>query len=157
MGVLTGALAIVKKNGTAIGFMRDISATENIARADVMGLGTILKSESPVTAWTGTLTCSFYEVDFNVTGIPDAIKRNLQTSQDFEDQLLLDEEGVQVDVFKKVEDFIDPVTKLRRAKAQPFATIKRVLIESDGFQISEGQLSGHNQSFRYLDPVIYPQ
>lgn len=155
--VLTGALAIIRVNGTAIGKMRNIRATENVRRVDVRGLGTILTQEAPVVEWAGTITASFYEIDFETTGIERAIRRDVQTAEEFEDNLVLDsEDGVQIDIFKKVEDIIDPVTQLRKAKAQPYAIINRCLIESDGFDINEGVVAGHDQTFKFLDPIIYP-
>lgn len=155
--VMHGALAIIRKNGTAIGRMRNVRWNENLQRADVRGIGTILVAEAPVVAHAGTLTCDFYEVDFSKTGLPEAIRRDVQTNQEFEDNVLLNHDGIQIDIFKKVEDAVDPETGLKRAKAQPYAVIRRLLIESEGADISEGAISGHNQSFKYLDPVIYPK
>lgn len=157
MGVLHGAIAIVRVNGTPIGHMRNIRASENIGRGDVKGIGTILTQELPALTHAGTLSCDFYEVDFRQTGIPDAIKRGVQTNQDFEDNIVLDSTvGVQIDIFKKVSDIIDPNTRLMKAKVIPYASIRRCFIETDGFDISENAISGHNQSFRYLDPIIQP-
>lgn len=153
---LTGSLAIVRVNGTTIGLMKNISATENFQRVDVQGLGTILTSEAPVVSWRGTLQCSFYEIDFSKSMFPNAVRRDVQTSQQFEDQLMLNEDGIQVDIFKKVEDVIDQTTGLIKAKVIPYATIKRVIIESDGFEITEGQVAGHNGQFRYLSPIVFP-
>lgn len=155
--VMHGALAIVRKNGTAIGRMRNVRWTENLRRADVRGLGTILVAEAPVVEHSGTLTCDFYEVDFSKTGLPEAIRRDVQTNQEFEDNVLLNYDGIQLDIFKKVEDVVDPATGLKKAKAVPYAVVRRLLIESEGGDISEGAISGHNQSFKYLDPVIYPK
>lgn len=152
-----GALAIIRKNGTAIGRMRNVRWTESFRREEVKGIGTILTSEAPVTAHSGTLTCDFYEVDFSKTGIPDALRRDVQTNQEFEDNMLLNYDGVTLDIFKKVEDVIDPTTLQRKAKAQPYAIIRRLLIEGESGDISEGAISNHNQSFKYLDPVIYPK
>jgi hypothetical protein len=152
---LTGSLAIIRCKGTTIGLMKNISVTENFQRADVQGLGTILTSEAPVTAWRGTLQCSWYEIDFKTSGFPGAIRRDVQTGQQFEDQLMLDNDGIQVDIFKKVADVIG-ADGLVKAKVQPFAIIKNVLIESEGFDITEGQVSGQNGSFRYLSPILYP-
>lgn len=155
--VLTGALAIVKIRGTEVGKMRSISASENVQRSDVRGIGTIITKETPPVAWNGTLNCGFYEINFDKQGLAGAIRRDVQTTQEFEDNLLLDDEGIQVDVYKKVEDFIDPATGQRRAKTEPYAIIKRVFIDSESFDINEGTVSGHNQSFRFLSPIIYPQ
>jgi hypothetical protein len=153
---LTGALAIIRVNGTPIGKMRNWRMTESIRRVEVMGLGTLLTSETPATAWTGSLSCDFYEINFKDTGIPGAIRRDVQTNQEFEDQLLLNTDGVQVDLFKKVSDLVDPNTRLIKPKATPYASIKRFFIESDGMDLAEGAISGHSQSGRYLDPVLFP-
>lgn len=163
--VLTGAIALIKSNGKVIGKMKSVRAQEQIGREEVRGIGTILASEAPVTKWSGTLNCEFMEVKFEETGVPGAIKRKIQNTrsqvttggESFEDQLVLDVEGVQIDVFKKVTDVIDPQTGLIKPKLEPYAIIKRVLIESDSFDISDGAISGHSQSFKFLDPIIYPQ
>lgn len=156
-GVLTGALALIKVNGTVVGRMRNIRATETIQRGTVKGIGTILTIEAPPIDWAGSLTCDFYEIDFTNTGIDKAILRNVQTNQEFEDNLLLNSDGVQIDVFKKIQDVIDPNTGKRKATTKPYAIIKRCFIESDGFDISEGAISGHNQGFKFLDPIIRPE
>lgn len=154
--VMTGALGIIKKNGTVIGKMRNIRWSENFNRGDVQGIGTILKQEAPVLKHAGTWSCDFYEVDYKKTGIPDVIRRDVQTNQDFEDNIILNHDGVQVDIFKKVEDFIDPNTGLKKAKADTYAIIKRLLIDTEGADITEGVVSGHQQSGIFLDPIIYP-
>lgn len=164
--VLTGALAIIKVNGVAVGLMRNVRVNESMRRVPVRGLGSILPKEAPVTEWAGTLSCSFWEIDYTKSGIPNAIRRDVglgnQASQiagginsaNFEDNLVLDAEGVQVDLFKKVTDVIDPNTGLITPKAIPYAIIGRVLIESDNITIDEGNVSGRDQSFQFLDPVV---
>lgn len=154
MGVLTGAIAIVRVAGTVVGRMRSIRVTENISRADVSGLGTIFTIEAPAVRHSGTLSASFYEIDFKLSPIANAIRRDVATNQEFQDQLCLLENGVQIDIFKKERDIIDPATGLVVPKVTPYATITRVLIESDGFDINEGAVAGRDQSFRFLDPVL---
>lgn len=161
--VLTGAIALIRVKGSIIGKMKTVRYQENFRRIAVRGIGTILPSEQAVTEWDGTFSCEFMEISFKDTGITDAIKRKFTSSrsqvllgnESFEDQLILDTEGVQVDIFKKVSDIIDPVTGIIKPTLQPYATIARILIESDSFDISEGGLAGHSQSFKCLDPVIY--
>lgn len=155
--VVTGPIAIIRKGGSIVGHMRDVSVTESESRQNVQGLGTIFTIESPVTGWSSQLSCSFYEVDFAKSGVPNAIRRDVQTSQQFEDQVILDDVGVQIDIFKKIADVIDPNTQLRKSTLKPYAIVKRCMITSDGFTITEGALAGHNQSFQVLDPIIYPQ
>lgn len=159
--VLTGAIALVKVNGQVVGKMRSVRIQENLQRQEVRGLGTILPDEAPVVTWAGTLTCDQMSITFVEGGIPNAIRRNfnsaasqvLNGATSFEDQLVLDDQGVQVDVFKKVSDVIDS-NGIIKPKLNPFAIVQQCLIESDSLEISEGGIAGHNQSFKYLLPVL---
>lgn len=154
--VIHGAIAIVRVNGTPIGRMRNVRYSETYTRADVRGLGTIFVQEAPVTAFNATLACSFYEIDFTKSGIPGAVRRDVQTNEEFQDQLVHLRDGVQVDIFKKIEDIVDPNTGLIRTKVTPYAICKRCLIEGDNIDITEGTVSGRDQSFRVLDPIVIP-
>jgi hypothetical protein len=58
-------------------------------------------------------------------------------------------------LFKKIADVIDPSTGVIKPKLNPYATIRQALIETDGFDISEGNLVGRDQSFKYLKPITY--
>jgi hypothetical protein len=154
--VLTGALAIIKKNGTVIGRMRNIRVNENTNLGEVRGIGTIFTIEAPALAHGGTWSCDFYEIDFTKTGIPGAIRRDVQTNEEFEDQLLGNEDGFQIDIFRRVKDAVDPNTGKIKLKAIPHACLKRCFLDSEGLDISEGAISGHSQSGKYLDPIIRP-
>lgn len=154
--VLTGALAVIRKNGTPIGKMRNIRWNEDIARGEVRGIGTTLTSEVPPLAWSGRGSCDFYEVDFTTTGL-QGIKRNVKTNQEFDDNLMLEGNGLQLDIFKKVEDLVDPDTGLVIPKPEPYAVLGQLYIEGEGGDITEGAISGHNTSFRYLFPIKQPQ
>lgn len=163
--VITGAIALIKRNGVAIGKMRDISINEAFNRIDVSkGLGSIYSDEFAMIKWNGTVSCSFWEVSYKASGVKDAVQRVFGSNilsqiasgnnqENFEDQLVLDDLGVDLDIFKKVADIIDPVTKLIKPKAIPYATIRGMFIESDNVTINEGNIAGRNQSFRYLYPV----
>lgn len=159
--VLTGAIALIKVDGQIIGKMRSVSVQEQIQRMEVRGLGTIMPSEAAVTSWSGTLTCEFMSVSFKNDGIKNAIRRTFPNiasqaligGESFEDQLVLDTQGVQIDIFKKVADVID-ANGIIKPKLIPYAVVQNCLIESDSFQISEGGIAGHNQSFKYLKPMV---
>lgn len=163
---LTGALAIIKIDGQAIGKMRDIRSNENFRRVEVpKGLGSIFDDEMALVKWAGSLSCSFFEINYRKSGIKGALRRVFGSNvyskiasgnnqENFEDQHVLDELGVDIEIYKKATDLIDPTTKLIKPKAVPYATITRLFIESDNVNISEGNVSGRDQSFRYLDPII---
>lgn len=160
--VLTGAIALIKVEGEVIGKMKSVRCQEQIRRQPVRGIGTIIPSEQAVTEWEGTLSCEFMEIEFQKTGIKNAIRRifpniasqALMGETSFEDQLVLDVDGVQIDIFKKVTDVINPDGTIK-PKLKPYAIVKKCLIESDSFDISEGSIAGHSQSFKYMTPLTY--
>ena len=151
-----GAVAIIKYRGTAIGYMKGITINENITRSNVYQLGSILPLESPATQWAGTITCDFYEINWKRSGIPQSIIRDVQSNTEFENNLVLDYDGIQIDVYKREQDVINPETKKVTAKETPYAVVRRAFITADNTNTNEGAVSGRNQSFNYLDPVIQP-
>lgn len=161
--VVTGAIALIKVNGIVVGKMKTVRATENIRRVPVRGIGTILPSEQAAVEWEGSLSCESMLMSFKNGSIPNAIRRIfpnvasqvLTGDESFEDQLVLDSDGVQLDLFEKVTDVIDPVTGIIKPKLEPIAIIRNCLIESDTLDISEGTISGNSQSFKYLKPITY--
>jgi hypothetical protein len=164
--VITGAIAILKVSGVAVGLMRNVRISESFRRVPVRGLGSILPKEAPVTEWSGTLSCSFWEINYKKSGIPNAPRRAVGlgnaasqiaggiNNANFEDNLVLDADGVQVDIYKKETDIVDSVTGLINPKATPYAIVGRCLVESDNVSIDEGNIGGRDQSFQYLDPII---
>lgn len=153
---MTGALAIIKYRGKAVGYMRGITANESFTRSSVYQLGSILPLESALTQWSGTLTCDFYEIDFKRSGVPQAVIRDVQSNTEFENNAVLDSEGLQIDVYKREQDAIDPTTKKITAKESPYFSIRRAFLTSDNTNTNEGAISGRNQSFNFLDPILFP-
>lgn len=154
--VITAPLAIIKVNGIAIGRMRGITVSENIQRGEVQGLGELTQSELPALKWTGSLQCDFYNIDFSKSQIPGAITRKVNTTKEFTDSVLLQQEGVTVELFKIVAAPNAPLSGNIPSTLQPYVSVKGLFLESESFNIAEGQVSGRNQSFRYLFPIIFP-
>ena len=153
--VLTAPLALIKVNGITVGKMKTIRVVETFRRGRVSGIGELTPQEIPAMEWNGTLTCEFYEVDFKTTGLPEAIKRQAPSPQAFIDNILLQEEGVDVVIFKKVTDTTDPQTGLIQSTLREHSTITGAFIDREGMDVSEGQISGHNQDFTYINPILY--
>ena len=153
--VLTAPLALIKVNGVVVGKMRGLRITETYRRGRVSGLGELTPQELPALEWNGTLTCQFYEVTFKETGIPDGIKRVADSLTAFVDNVLLQENGVDVVIYKKIADGVDPATGLIKSQYQTHATISGCFIDREGMDINEGQISGHDQDFTYLTPILY--
>lgn len=162
--VLTGALAIVKSNGQAIGKMRNVTINEQFNRVRVpAGLGSIFDDEAALIKFQGTITADQVEIDYTRSGIPNGMKRAFGSNiasqiaagnnrVNFEDEAVLDFDGISVDIYKKLTDFID-ANGNRVPKAVPYAVVNRMFIESDNVTINEQNIAGRNQTFAYLDPV----
>lgn len=155
---MTAPLGIIKVNGKSVGKMRNIRITENIQRGSVRGIGELNASEIPALAWTGTMSCGFYAITFNNQDelIKNAMLRNVNSIQEFIDTVLLQENGIQVDIMKKVKDYRDASTGIIYPKLELFASIRAAFVTREGFDISEGQISGKDVDFEYLTPILFP-
>jgi len=159
--VLTAPLAVIKIGGVAIGKMQNISFDENMNRVAVRGIGNLTPDEVPAVTWDGTFTCSQYTIDFSkaLNQLTDgkAVQRVVNTIDEFVDTVLLQEEGLTVDIMRKVVDTADPVTGVKTSKLEIFMSVKGCFQNRDGMSIAEGQISQRNASFMYINPIIYPQ
>jgi len=174
--VLTGALAIIKLNGQAIGKMKNISVNENISRGKVQGIGKLHPSELPALEWSGTVSCSFYSIDFELDGVAgvfdnsaatagtpttggnQGVIRKVTSVNALMEHIALEGEGVTLDIYKKIHDFTNATTGQKESdpNTQPiFAQIKGVHLERDSFEITENGISGRNQEFAYTEPIIF--
>lgn len=151
---LTAPLALVKVNGVAIGKMRNIRVTETFRRVPIRGIGQLAIDELPPVEWSGSLNAGFFAVNFSEAAIPTSLYRKVNTVENFVNSILLQEQGVQIDIFKKVANGFDangiPVTSL-----QKFASVKGCFITREGFDISESQVAGRDSDFEYTDPIIF--
>lgn len=155
---MTAPLAIIKVNGIAVGKMKNIRVTENIRRGRVQGIGELTPSELPALEWSGTLNAGFYSITFNNQDelIKTALLRNVNTLQEFVDTVILQEDGINIDIMKKVKDYQDPATGIIYPLLEVFASIKGAFSTKEGFDISEGQISGRDVDFEYITPVLFP-
>lgn len=156
--VMTAPLAIIKVNGIAIGKMKNIRVNENIRRGRVQGIGELTPSELPALEWSGSLNAGFYSISFNNQDelIKTALLRNVNTLQEWVDTVLLQENGIQIDIMKKIKDFQDPNTGIIYPQFELFASIRGAFSTKESFDISEGQISGRDVDFEYLTPILFP-
>ena len=141
---------------TPVGYMRNIRVHEDLQRGRVQGLETLLPKEFPALSWAGTVSCDFYNIDFSISIIPQAIFRNVQTYTDWMNSIILQQQGVTIDIFQTAPANGAPLIGLIPSQETPYATIGGLYLNSENFDISEGQVSGRNQTFQYLFPIIYP-
>lgn len=165
--VMTAPLALIKFDGVIVGKMRNIRLTESISRGTVRGIGNLAADEVPPLTWDGTLTCGMYLIDFskamnfienanpdNPNGSPVLLRKGV-SAEEFFDDLLLQEDGVTVDIMRKVKQSQDGATGIIQKELEIFASIRGAFITREGADISEGQIGGRDADFTYINPVIY--
>ena len=116
--------------------------------------------EVPATQWSGTLTCGMYLIIFkkslNVFTDGKFLQRIVQSLDELIDTVLLEENGVQVDIMRKVANGVpNPQTGIITSQLEIFASIKGAFITREGMDISENQIGGRDADFVYTTPVIY--
>ncbi len=153
---MTAPLAIIKVDGVPVGKMKSIRCVENKRLGRVMGIGSMTPDELPPLEWTGTLNCAAYTIDFKDPVIKDSVIRKVNSLQEWVDTVLLQEDGVTIDIMRKVKDSVDPVTKIVKSKLEVFASIKGCFATRESFDITENQISGRDTDFEYTTPILYP-
>lgn len=153
--VLTAPLAVIKVQGVSVGLMKNIRCTENIRRGRVSGIGELTPKELAALEWNGTLTCQLYTIKFEEGGIPSAIKRGAPSLSAWVDNVLLQEDGVDITIYRKKEDGVNATSGLIESELEEYATISGCFIDRESFDISEGQVSGQDQDFSYTTPIMF--
>lgn len=153
--VITAPLAIIKCRGRAIGKMRGINVNENHRLGRVGGIGQLHPDELPVLEWNGSVSCDFYNIDFRKSQVPGVTNRVANTIEEWADNLMLTTEGVDLDIYRKVDSGRQTASGLKIGDLSLYATVRGLILESEGFDLNEGQVSGRKQSFQYLKPILY--
>ena len=155
---VTGPIALIKVNGVTIGKIRDVRATETYARGEIRGLGNLEAQETPILSHSGTFSVDAFLIDLKSSGIKQLVNREVVSPEQFVNTVLLNENGIDIYIYKKVPKTIDDTTKLVTAiDEEPIAILRRCFLDSVSFNISEGQVSTHSQTGRFLDPIIFVQ
>lgn len=136
--------------------MKNIRVTETIRRGKVLGLGALTPAEVPALEWDGTLNAGFYLINFSEEVIQKAWPRMVQTVDEFVNTVLLQEDGVQIDIMRKVKDFEQP-NGVIVPEIKLFASITGCFATREGFDITESQISGRDMDFQYITPILFPQ
>ena len=156
--VMTAPLALIKINSVTVGKMKNSRITETIRRGRVTGIGVLTPSELPALEWQGSLSASSYTINFNKLANVSALGtfRNAADVNAWANAILLQEAGLEICVLRKVKDGeIDPETGMVQAKYETFAKVNGAFASREGFDIQEGQISGRDTEFEYLEPILY--
>lgn len=156
--VMTAPLAVIQIDGVTVGKMKNVRITENIRRSKVTGIGRFNPDELPPVEWSGSLSCSSYTINFNLLAnkVVKGTFRNSATIEDWTNAILLQEDGLEIAIMKKVKDGnIDAATGAIKSKYETFAKVAAAFVTREGFDIQEGQISGRDTEFEYLEPILY--
>lgn len=156
--VMTAPLAIIKINSVTVGKMKNVRITETIRRGRVTGVGRLNPEELPALEWSGSLSCSSYTINFNLLANVSKLGtfRNAATVEEWANAILLQEAGLEISILRKVKDGeIDTETGLVKTKYETFAKINAAFTTREGFDVQEGQISGRDTDFEYLEPILY--
>jgi hypothetical protein len=158
---LTAPLAVMRVGGQPVGKARNIDVSEDVQRDRLYGIGRFTPFEVPALTWAGTASIGFFLVNLNETvfdnnDIGKALFRQVQNTEQFSDTLLLQEEGIQLDLFRKVAVSQNPNNGVITGGLEPWATISGLFATRENFNITESQVSGRNADFEYINPIIFP-
>ena len=156
--VMTAPLAIIQINSVTVGKMKNVSITENIRRGRVAGVGQLNPSELPALEWQGQMSCSSYTINFNLLAnkLKKGTFRNAGSLESWANAILLQEDGLEIALLRNVKDGeIDADTGLVATKYENFAKVNGAFATREGFDLQEGQISGRDTDFEYLEPILY--
>jgi len=153
---MTAPRATIKVNGVAVGLIRNLRTTETIQRGSVMGLGRLTKKEMPALSITCTWSCDQYLINLKDTGIPGLNDREVNSPEHYKDTLILAETPVDIVIAKRIATVTNGAGIVTEADDSEFATLKDVYLNSSSWDVTENQISAHNQSGEYLEPIILP-
>lgn len=156
--VMTAPLAIIQINSVTVGKMKNVRITENIRRGRVAGVGQLNPSELPALEWQGQMSCSSYTINFNLLAnkLKKGTFRNAGSLESWANAVLLQEDGLEIALLRKVKDGeIDADTGLVATKYENFAKVNGAFATREGFDLQEGQISGRDTDFEYLEPILY--
>ena len=152
----TAPLAVIKINGYASGYMRNVRVTENIQRAEVRGISNLTIQEVPAVGITCSLTADFFFINLKRPEVRAVLRRD-EGKDALINTLVLGEVPMQIQIFKKVptETSNDGIVTGVDNEGETLAVIRDYYPDSQSFDISENQVSGTNVSGRYLTPIFF--
>ena len=153
----TAPKAYITFNSKPAGFIRNISFTETITRADVQGLGNLTKQEVPATMYTCTFTTDFYFISFREPEVIEMINR-FGGVEPFKNTLTLGEFPFSITFYTKTAVGMDQNNKLVTSidpTGETLATLRECYIDNQAFTLTEGGIASLTTSGRYLEPVTF--
>lgn len=153
--VFTAPKAFIKIDNEVAGYVRNLSFSENVQRANVQGLGSLTYQEAPPVAYTCQWSVSQYFISFN-TPIMKKMLKKFGSIAEIKNSLVLGDISFDITVYSKMVSSEDASTKLVTEVDNTGETIARLqgcLLNSQSFNIQEAGIAGTDISGIYLEPI----
>lgn len=149
--------AYIEIDGTPAGFIQGLTWTENFTRQSITGLGQLIEQEAPAVNQRNTFTINKFFISLKENIIKKIMNRDA-TLEEFINTVSLEEFTFSIIVYKKTvkEGGINLTTKLITdvlPTGETIVNLRRCLVDSQNWTLSEGGIAMFNITGRYLDPV----
>jgi hypothetical protein len=152
---LTAPKAVIKINGIASGFMRNVRVTENFQRGEVKGISNLTLQEVPVTGITCQLTADFFFISLKRPEVQAMVNR-AGSLQNFVNTMILGEQPAQIHMYKKTKlSVTNGLVTAVDNEGETIGVVQDFFPDTQSFDITEGQISGTNIGGRYLTPILF--
>ena len=155
--VYTAPKAYITINNQPAGYIRDISFTENIQRAEIAGLGSLVNQEVPATKQTNQFSVGEFFIDFEQAGTKALLNR-LGSVEDLLNTLTLGEFSFDIVMYAKEISATDENNKLVTGIdkfGKTVGILRECYVDSQSFSLSEAGVSSLNTTGRYLKPISF--
>lgn len=153
--VFTAPKAFIKIDNEVAGYVRNLTFSENVQRANVQGLGSLTYQEAPPVAYTCQWSVSQYFISFNTPIMKNMLKK-FGSIAEIKNSLVLGDIAFDITVYAKTVSSEDAATKLVTEVDNTGETIARLqdcLLNTQSFSVQEAGLAGTDISGIYLEPI----
>ncbi|MCK9543796.1 MAG: hypothetical protein M0R03_17390 [Novosphingobium sp.] len=147
--------AYVEIDGIPAGYIQGLTWTENFNRQPITGLGELIEQESPAVNQRNTFTINKFFITLKENIIKKIMNREA-TVEEFINTISMEEFTFDIVVYKKTvtasNNSVKLVTSVDKT-GQTIVNLRRCLVDSQNWSISEGGVAMFNITGRYLTPV----
>lgn len=153
--VFTAPKAFIKIDNQVAGYVRNLTFSENVQRANVQGLGSLTYQEAPPVVYTCNWQVDQYFISFDTPVMKKMLKK-FGTIAEIKNSLVLGDIAFDITLYAKTVQSEDQQAKLVTEvdnTGQTIARLQGCLLNSQSFQLSEAGIAGVNIQGIYLEPI----
>lgn len=147
--------AYIEIDGIPAGYIQGLTWTENFNRQSITGLGEVIEQEAPVTSQRNTFTINKFFISLKENIIKKIMNREA-TVEEFINTISMEEFSFGIVVYRKTVSAKSKDVKLVTSvdkTGETVVNLRKCLLDSQNWSISEGGVAMFNISGRYLTPV----